>query len=327
MYKENTTPLVSIIIPCYNYGQYIEKCIQSALDQTYDRIEVIVVDNGSIDNSLEKINLFSNNKKVKIIELKENIPPGTEGKSAVGIAIKNSSGGYISILYADDWYLKSKIKKQIDLFNKLPSSVGVVYCHGYRYIESVGELTRWKMQSVSGYIFKDYLKKGDVVIPISPLVKRYCYEIIGLDNMYTGSEYDFLVMSQYVDFNFVDDYLVVMRDHENNDAKNVHSVYKRVQDFHTKVLLSDNAKSRGGRLVNKRVSRDYLSFGLKFITMLDMDNAKKSIIESIKIYPLYLLNLKVLISLILIFIPISMSEYILIKFNKISIGHKNDCNW
>jgi hypothetical protein len=75
------------------------------------------------------------------------------------------------------------------------------------------------------------------------------------------------------------------------------------------------------------VSRDYLSFGLKFITMLDMDNAKKSIIESIKIYPLYLLNLKVLISLILIFIPISMSEYILIKFNKISIGHKNDCNW
>ena len=158
MYKENTTPLVSIIIPCYNYGQYIEKCIQSALDQTYDRIEVIVVDNGSIDNSLEKINLFSNNKKVKIIELKENIPPGTEGKSAVGIAIKNSSGGYISILYADDWYLKSKIKKQIDLFNKLPSSDGVVYCHGYRYIESVGELTRWKMQSVSGYIFKDYLK-------------------------------------------------------------------------------------------------------------------------------------------------------------------------
>jgi len=318
--KNNTNPLVSIIIPCYNYEQYIEKCIQSALDQTYDRIEIIVVDNGSIDNSLEKINLFSNNKKVKIIELKENIPPGTEGKSAVGIAIKNSSGGYISILYADDWYLKSKIKKQIDLFNKLPSSVGVVYCHGYRYIESVGELTRWKMQSVSGYIFKDYLKKGDVVIPISPLVKRYCYEIIGLDNMYTGSEYDFLVMSQYVDFNFVDDYLVVMRDHSKNDAKNIHSVFCRVNNFHNLVLLNSEAKSRGGSLVMKRVARDYFAFGMSFITRLDVKHAKVAIFDAIRLYPAYLFRPKMLVSVLLLFLPLRVVNIILNLSGKIHVA-------
>ena len=327
MHNENTSPLVSIIIPCYNYGQYIEQCVKSVLNQTYKNIEIIVIDNGSTDDSLVKINKFSYDVRLKIIQLENNIPPGDGDKSAVGIGITKSSGEYISVLYADDWYLSTKIEKQVDLFDKSHSSVGVIYCHGYRYLEKIKKLVRWKMHEVRGYIFKECLLKGDVVIPISPLVKKYCYDIIGVNNSYTGSEYDFLVMSQYVNFDFVDDYLVVMREHENNDAKNVHSVYKRVQDFHTKVLLSDNAKSRGGRLVNKRVSRDYLSFGLKFITMLDMDNAKKSIIESIKIYPLYLLNLKVLISLILIFIPISMSEYILIKFNKISIGHKNDCNW
>jgi len=316
MYKENTTPLVSIIIPCYNYGQYIEKCIQSALDQTYDRIEIIVVDNGSIDNSLEKINLFSNNKKVKIIELKENIPPGTEGKSAVGIAIKNSSGGYISILYADDWYLKSKIKKQIDLFNKLPSSVGVVYCHGYRYIESVGELTRWKMQSVSGYIFKDYLKKGDVVIPISPLVKRYCYEIIGLDNMYTGSEYDFFIMSQYINFDYVDDYLVVMREHSDNDAKNTISVYKRVKKYHSIMLKDPNTRLRAGWLIKRRVAVDMLSYGLEFISSLDARHGREAIFNSIKTYPIYILRPKAILSICLSFLPLNILKFILKRFKK-----------
>jgi len=328
MCKDNTA-LVSIIIPCYNYGKYIEKCIQSALDQTYKNIEVIVVDNGSTDDSLKKINKFSNNEKIKIIKLDKNIPPGGSSKSAVGIAIKESSGEYISLLYADDWYLKDKIKKQIDLFNSAHSAVGVVYCHGYKYIEKNKELIKWKIQNqgVRGYVFQDYLLKGDIVIPISPLIKRYCYDIIGIDNSYTGSEYDFLVMSQYVDFDFVNDYLVVMRQHENNDAKNVYSVFKRVRDFHTEALLFDNIRSRTGKLAFKRVSRDYLSFGLKFITMLDIDNAKIAIIDSIRIYPLSLLNLKLLLFLIFLIIPVPALKYILGKFNKLSIDHSSNCDW
>ena len=182
MNKEYLNPLVSIIIPCYNYEKYIEKCIRSATLQTYKNIEVIVVDNGSTDESLKKINLFSGNKKVKIIKIEKNIPPGSGNKSAVSIAIEKSRGKYISILYADDWYLKDKIKKQIDLFNQAPSSVGVVYCHGYRYFEKTQEKVKWKIQSVRGYVFKEYLLNGDVVIPISPLVKRFCYDIIGKNN-------------------------------------------------------------------------------------------------------------------------------------------------
>jgi len=68
MHNENISPLVSIIIPCYNYGQYIEQCVKSALNQEYKNIEVIVVDNGSTDDSLKKINTFSHDKRVKIIK-------------------------------------------------------------------------------------------------------------------------------------------------------------------------------------------------------------------------------------------------------------------
>jgi len=322
MHKENTSPLVSIIIPCYNYGQFIEQCVNSALNQVYKNIEVIVVDNGSTDDSLKKINTFSHDKRVKIIKLDKNLFPGSQIESAFGIGVKKSSGEYISILYADDWYLPTKIEKQVDLFDRSYSSVGVIYCHGYRYFEETKELIKWKRQEVRGYIFKEYLLNGDVVIPISPLVKRYCYEIIGLNNLWTGSEYDFLLMSQYVDFDFVDDNLVVMREHRGNDAKNIYSVYQRVKSFHTEALLTGDAKSRAGRLVARRVAMDYLAYGLNFMTRLDMKYAKVAIFDAIRLYPLYIFKPKLLISLFLLFLPLNVAKYFLKNSGKMYLLEK-----
>ncbi len=320
--SKSKPPLVSIIIPCYNYGQYINKCIQSALDQTYENIEVIVVDNGSTDNSLEKINSFSNNEKVKIIKFKKNIPPSDNDNRYIvyETAINNSNGEYINILYADDWILPTKIEEQVELFYNSSSSVGVVYCHGYRYIESDDRLKKWKMQSVKGDVFKDYLINGDVVIPISPLVRKSCYQLIGLNNPWTGSEYDFLVMSQYVQFDYVDNYLVVMREHGKNDAKNTHSVYKRVKVYHTEALLNKDMEVRLKFLVKKRMARDFISFGLTFISMMDMNYGKKAIIEAIMVYPLCIFKGRVFISLFLLYIPFSASKYLLDKFGKLSLG-------
>jgi len=319
MNKENIKPLVSIIIPCYNYGQYIEKCIQSVLNQTYKSIEVIVVDNGSTDDSLEKIRTFSHDSRVAIIELKKNIPPGSGTNSAFRIAFNKSNGNYIGILYADDWYLPDKIEKQVTLFDQLDSSVGVVYCHGYRYSEKYKTKVEWKYQSVRGYVFKDYLLRGDVVIPISPLVKRYCYDIIGLENIWTGSEYDFLVMSQYVDFDYVNENLVVMRDHEKNDAKNVFSVYQRLVSYHSAVLFSDSVRSRVGTIANKRMAMDYFSFGLKFITMMEMKKGRLSLLNSIRFDPTYIFRPALLAGLFLSFLPLSFSNFLLIKSGKISL--------
>jgi len=314
---KNIGPLVSIIIPCYNYEEYIEKCIKSVLEQTYKNIELIVIDNGSTDTSLIKISSFSHDKRLKILKFENNVPPGQKD-SVIGHGIRKSKGKYIGVLYADDWYLPNKIEKQIELFNKSRNHVGVVYCHGYRYFDSTKTLEKWKMQSVRGYVFRDYLLNGDVVIPISPLVKRYCYEIVGLNNSWTGSEYDYFVISQYVDFDFVDEYLVVMREHEKNDAKNIHSVYRRVKTFHTETLLSTNARSRAGSLVNKRVAQDYLSYGLAFITKLDMLHGRKAAFDAIKVYPLCLVKPSFIAAISLLFLPFSVSKYLLTKLGKLS---------
>ena len=307
--------LVSIIIPCYNYGEYVKKSIDSALGQTYDNIEVVIIDNGSTDNSYSVIKEFSSDRRVKIFKFDKNIPPGNKDY-VVGYAILKSKGKYISLLMADDWYFPDKIKKQVELFNKSPNSVGVVYCHGYHFFDESKQFKKWKMQSVSGYVFKEYLSKGDLVIPISPLVKRFCYDIIGLENDWIGSEYDFFMMSQYVDFDYVDEHLVVMRVHDKNDRFNYLSVYERVKRYDNKALTTGSAIARGGRLlINKRRAAKYITFAFDFIVIMrDMENGFLAIQEGVKFFPFYLIRPKVLAALVLIIMPVKISNFILNKY-------------
>jgi glycosyltransferase involved in cell wall biosynthesis len=312
---DSNDDLVSIVIPCYNYESYVEKCIESALNQTYENIEVIIIDNGSTDGSFSKIQRFSNNNKVRIFRFENNSPPGSKDY-VVSYGIRKSKGKYISILMADDWYLPEKIEKQIKLFSILPNSVGLVYCHGYTYLDDSNELKKWKMGSISGYVFKEYLSNGDIVIPISPLIKRYCYDIIGVDNDWIGSEYDYFVMSQYVDFDYVDEHLVVMRVHDKNDRFNYLSVYERVKRYDNKALTTGSAIARGGRLlINKRRGAKYITFAFDFIVIMrDMENGFLAIQEGIKFFPVYLIRPKVLAALVLIIMPVKISNFILNKY-------------
>jgi alpha-1,3-rhamnosyltransferase len=296
----NLNPLVTVIIPCYNHEKYIKKCIDSVISQTYKNIEIIVIDNGSTDKSFEKISLFNDVKGFKFIRLQNNIPPGL-APSSVSIALKEATGDYISILYSDDWYLPDKIEKQVKLFQNSSSSVGLVYCHGYRYFESTGLINKWIMGAERGYVFLKYLKKGDLVIPISPLVKKYCYEIIGIDHNWTGSEYDYFVMSQFVDFDYVDEHLVVMRQHQFNDASNVFSVYNRVCLYHEKFFSNKSTIARAGKYSSLRRSKDYLIFARDFAEIGDKNSAKNAFYKALSIRPLCLLSSRGLIMIMYLF--------------------------
>ena len=98
MNKPNkNSPLVSIIIPCYNYGQYVEEAIDSVLNQTIKNIEIIVVDDGSTDPNTIKILKNLKKPKTKIIH-QENQTQAIARNNG----IKISKGKYICCLDADD---------------------------------------------------------------------------------------------------------------------------------------------------------------------------------------------------------------------------------
>lgn len=127
-------PLVSIVIPVYNGSNYMREAIDSALAQTYPNIEIIVVNDGSTDNTDEIAKSYGNRIRYFI---KENGGVAT----ALNLAIENMRGEYFSWLSHDDVYLPEKIESQINILRNLDDKTTVIY-GGYKYINEEGETLR-----------------------------------------------------------------------------------------------------------------------------------------------------------------------------------------
>lgn len=113
--------LVSIIIPCYNQGEYIEETLQSVLSQTYENIEIIIINDGSTDNSDETIsNLIKEKPSIQYI------PIANGGVSkARNIGISKASGKFVLPLDADDIILPEYTKMAVEEFKKDPALIVV----------------------------------------------------------------------------------------------------------------------------------------------------------------------------------------------------------
>lgn len=111
IYDDNTDSKVkiSIIIPAYNSGKYIEKSIKSILHQTYRNLELIVIDDGSTDNTLEKIKSFHTDERLLVIH---------QNNSGANIArssgIKKATGDYCIFVDADDWIEQDGIERLVN---------------------------------------------------------------------------------------------------------------------------------------------------------------------------------------------------------------------
>jgi glycosyltransferase involved in cell wall biosynthesis len=108
-------PLVSILIPCYNAEKWIKQCIESALNQTYPHKEIIVVDDGSTDGSLEIIKSFGH-----VIHWETGTNKG--GNIARNRLLEISTGEWLQYLDADDYLLPDKIAKQVKYLSQVPQT-------------------------------------------------------------------------------------------------------------------------------------------------------------------------------------------------------------
>lgn len=98
---------VSVIIPVYNAEKYLKECLESVLNQTLKEIEIICIDDGSTDNSLEILNEYKNKDERVIVLRQVNSGSGI----ARNLGIKHSSGEYIAFMDADDYYPSNKVLK------------------------------------------------------------------------------------------------------------------------------------------------------------------------------------------------------------------------
>ena len=95
----------SVIVPVYNTQEYLKRCIESVLNQTYKNYEIILINDGSTDNSLEILKKYESNSKVKIITQKNH---GLSYTRNVGIS--HATGDYVILLDSDDFLEKDLFK-------------------------------------------------------------------------------------------------------------------------------------------------------------------------------------------------------------------------
>lgn len=111
--------LVSVVIPNFNYARYLPETIRSVLGQTYSQIEIIVVDDGSTDESLQVLHEFQN--QISIIQSNNN-----GSCAARNLGMLSSSGDYIAFLDSDDSWDQNKIELQVMELEK--ANADLVFC-------------------------------------------------------------------------------------------------------------------------------------------------------------------------------------------------------
>lgn len=211
-------PLVSIVIPVYNGANYLREAINSALEQTYPRCEVIVVNDGSADNGATRDIALSYGSRIRYFE-KENGGVAT----ALNRGIREMNGEFFSWLSHDDLYFSFKVEKQIE-YLRANSLHDVVLYSNFEFINDVGE---WigaapDMRAVTPESFRFHLVKSNPIHGCTALVPVACFERVGLfqEHLISTQDYDlWFKMAKFFPFMYQDDILVKSRLHEKQGSR------------------------------------------------------------------------------------------------------------
>lgn len=171
---------VSVIMPCYNDGQYIEEAIESVLNQSYKDIELIIIDDGSDDEYTIKVINKISHEKIKVLHTDHLRPAGARN---YGISL--STGKYILPVDSDDKIEPTYIEQAVKILEGNPE-IGIVYCQADLFGEQSG---RWDLPN---YSFETMLL--DNIVFVTALFYKGDWEKVGGFNttMDSGMEdYDF----------------------------------------------------------------------------------------------------------------------------------------
>lgn len=215
---------IDVIVPVYNGLPYVLKTLESIVAQTLPADKIIVVNDGSTDNTKIEIENFINNHPGHNVHLIDK--PNGGHSSATNEGIRNSQAEYIALVDADDLWEPSKLEKQIQVFETSKiENLGVVFCN-YDNINKQDEVIvnypSFKMDlNAKGKLFHQLISRGNLIAGSNSavLLKKECFEKAGFfdEKLRCGEDWDMWIrISQYFSFDYVPETLVHLRRHENN---------------------------------------------------------------------------------------------------------------
>jgi len=274
---------VSVILPTYNRAHLVGRAIQSVLNQTYRDFELIVVDDGSADETEEVVKGF-NDPRIRYI--RHEINKGSAAARNTGI--RAARGEYLAFQDSDDEWLPKKLDLQMNIFSKTPKDVGIVYTDMWRIQDGIR--TYWHSPSnmpVDGLIYKKALNNVFGIGVGTALIKRVCINETGVfdESLPRLIDFEFFIrLSKYYHF--------------------LHIKKPLVKYYHTKksICANNEALLQAYELIFKKYHKDMsresmagfqFIVGNKLCQEGKMDIGKYYLFSAVRSYPL---NLKYLVA-------------------------------
>lgn len=275
--ESNPTPSISVIMAVHNGETYIRAAVQSVLKQTFKDFELIVVDDGSTDQTAKMVSEFDD-KRIKLIKNQVNM----ERSYSRNLAVKMSSGEYLAILDADDICLEERFEKQLQ-FMRSNEDVGLLGSDAYILDQNDKIIGYISPPKGSQYI--DWLLNFDsVLVHSSAFIRREVFTkaggyTIGLE---PSEDYDLWCrVSNFTLIENISEPLVMYRQHQTNSS----------------TLFADLQKQRRFSIAAKRI-KNRLSGEYNFHETKENSTCNKvSLFNSGIIYLLYKTYLKSSISI------------------------------
>jgi len=288
-------PFVSVIIPTYNRSHLTIRAVESVLSQTYKNLEIILVDDGSTDDTKERLHQYK--ERVRYI-YKEN--GGV--CSARNVGIRNAAGSIIAFLDSDDMYEPQKIELSVRYLLKHPH-VGLVHTAAY-FIDDDDNILDWKMHHVNkktGWKKEKLVFKNFICNPTIVTLRKYIDKAgwFNEELIVTGDWDMWLRISEYCQVGSIDiplsKYRITsMSCYKNLDITSQETFYILEEFFKRNSDVSYWCK-------RKSYSRHYLSMAECYLLKEDYQKMKEQYVLALKNYPFSLKTVGILLYYIVAF--------------------------
>lgn len=315
--KKKSNPLVSYIIPSYNHAKYIAQAIESVLDQSYDNIELIIVDDGSSDNSKVVISMYVDNPRVKIIFNEKNI-----GQSAsINKALSLVNGRFVGFLPSDDWIHPEKVSLQMKKFSEVSANVGVIYGRGCRFFEEPDGKIKYintEYKHERGNIAQSLILRGNFIYPITPLFKVECFDDFPFDESYVAEgESIYMKIALKYEFDYVDEVVGYMRDHPHNTGKMTDLMYEQNLRYLSEYFSRNDLPKEIKSLRSYRIAKLKKIKGMEYvISRGEFVKGRKLLLEATKLDMNYIFEKKFVLALLVSILPFGLGKTLISKLYK-----------
>lgn len=225
--RENDRTLVSVVIPSYNHARFVQDCIRSVIAQDYANIELIIIDDGSSDSSVEKIRALVPACEERFSRFTFRSRANRGLSATLNEAIKWCRGQYFSAIGSDDLMLPQKTSVLLGHIEDEADLAGV-FCGSY-LINSAGDRYGVSQPSTGIYEFDDLILRRHNVFTPTQLLRLECLKSVGgyREELYIEDFYMWLALTEKGHkLRVVDQVLVEYRDHEASNSKNPLRMYE-----------------------------------------------------------------------------------------------------